>query len=211
MKWKIAQFFEIRWWQHYLGQQEVEDYLGRKKAYWEKILSLCPFSPEPSSRILDAGCGPAGIFTILQEYPVDAVDPLIDQYEKTLPHFSRHQYPNTQFFHTTFEEFYPTAAYDFVFCLNAVNHFKNIQFAMEKLGALTAPGQWLALSVDAHKWRGAKHLFRIIPADLLHPHQYDLKEYEQMLETAGFKIFQTEKLKNGYIFDYHIIFALKYK
>jgi SAM-dependent methyltransferase len=207
MKWEIAQFFEIRWWQHYLGQQEVEDYLSRKKNYWEGILSACPFALSPSYRILDAGCGPAGIFTILQDYQVDAIDPLIDQYEKVLPHFSRRQYPNTQFFPTTFEHFSPTATYDLVFCLNAVNHFKNITLAMEKLGTLTAPGQWLALSIDTHKWRLAKHLFRMIPADLLHPHQYDLKEYEQMLTSAGFKIFQTEKLKNGYIFDYHIIFA----
>jgi hypothetical protein len=47
MKWEIAQFFEIRWWQHYLGQQEVEDYLSRKKNYWEGILSACPFALSP--------------------------------------------------------------------------------------------------------------------------------------------------------------------
>jgi 2-polyprenyl-3-methyl-5-hydroxy-6-metoxy-1,4-benzoquinol methylase len=139
MKWEIAQFFEIRWWQHYLGQQEVEDYLSRKKNYWEGILSACPFALSPSYRILDAGCGPAGIFTILQDYQVDAIDPLIDQYEKVLPHFSRRQYPNTQFFPTTFEHFSPTATYDLVFCLNAVNHFKNITLAMEKLGTPNSP------------------------------------------------------------------------
>lgn len=209
MKWQIAQYFEIRWWQRYLQKQEVEDYLSRKKAYWKKVLSVCPFVLEPSARILDAGCGPAGIFTILQDYQVDAIDPLISQYEKTLPHFSRKNYPNTHFQQTTLEAFDPPTAYDLVFCLNAINHVKDIHLAIKKLGEATASDKWLALSVDAHKWHLAKYLFRVIPADLLHPHQYDLKEYEKMLEATGFKIVQTEKLKNGYIFDYHIIFAMK--
>ena len=30
-----------------------------------------------------------------------------------------------------------------------------------------------------------------------------------MLEKSGFEIIETLKLKNGYIFDYHIIFAKK--
>lgn len=209
MKWTIAQYFEIRWWQQYLRKKEVADYLKHKKAYWQRILSACPFDPGPSDRILDAGCGPAGIFTIFPSHQVDAVDPLIDQYEKNLPHFSQNHYPRTRFFPVLLEDFSPTKAYDIVFCINAINHVKDISRAIQKLSIATASGKWLAMSIDTHKWLLAKWLFRTVPADLLHPHQYQLKEYQQMLEKEGFKIITTQRLKNGYIFDYHIIFAQK--
>ena len=115
MRWMIAQFFEIRWWKRYLDHQEVDDYLTRKKAYWNQILSICPFQASHGDHILDAGCGPAGIFMNLQSYEVDAVDPLIGQYEQHLAHFSQKSYPNTRFHESPIEEFEVKKTYDIVF------------------------------------------------------------------------------------------------
>jgi 2-polyprenyl-6-hydroxyphenyl methylase/3-demethylubiquinone-9 3-methyltransferase len=209
MKWSLAQRFEIKWWQNYLKNQDVKEYLNRKKAYWQKIRSLCPFELNTSDRLLDAGCGPAGIFTILNAQQVDAIDPLLDKYEKTLAHFSQSAYPDVQFYQTRLEDFVPSIRYDSVFCLNAINHVHDISLAMKTLSLATGKDKWLVLSIDTHKWSVLKWLFRFIPLDILHPHQHDLKEYKKMLQKEQFEVIQAQKLKNGLIFDYHIIFAQK--
>lgn len=208
-KWKLAQRLEIRWWQRYLKKKEVDDYLNRKQQYWDRILALCPFQLRPSDRILDAGCGPAGIFINLQKYRVDAIDPLIDQYDKKIPHFSFSRYPAIHFQKASLEQFVPTTSYEVVFCLNAINHVDDIEQAVEQLSKATKTEGWLVFSIDAHKWKLLKWVFRLIPADFLHPHQYDLKEYEQMLVDRHFEIINKRKLKKGGIFDYHLIFAKK--
>ncbi len=209
IKWRIAQFFEIRWWQSYLSKRDVEVYLDQKRKYWKKILALCPFQVDPLNMILDAGCGPAGIFMILDYDYVDAIDPLIDQYEQKLPHFSRVRYPEVRFWSLGIEEFEPKWKYEYVFCMNAINHVRDISKSIQNLSKCTSKDGWLTLAIDTHKWKMLKSLFKTIPGDLLHPHQYDLEEYQQMLSANHFEIIQSKRLKQGFIFDYHIIFAQK--
>ena len=55
-------------------------------------------------------------------------------------------------------------------------------FVSEKLVKLTKSGGKLIVSIDAHNYQLFKHVFRLITGDILHPHQYDLKEYKKMLE-----------------------------
>jgi len=109
LKWKIAQFAEIRWWKNYLKNQTVEDYLVYKKDYWVKFIDKIPaqYRPNKGDNILDAGCGPAGVFIVMEEHQVTAVDPLLEQYESNLSHFSRARYPNTQFHTSTLEGYTP--------------------------------------------------------------------------------------------------------
>ena len=40
-----------------------------------------------------------------------------------------------------------------------------------------------------------KYIFRLLPGDILHPHQFDLEEYKGMLKKAGFQI-EKVMLKN---------------
>ncbi len=209
LKWKLAQYFELWWWRRYLGRQEVETYLSNKKQYWRKILLECPFELKEGQKVLDAGCGPAGIFIVLDQQRVDALDPLIDDYDGQLSHFSKKNHPNVHFIRQSLEEFVSEPAYDLVFCLNAINHVRDLQLATKRFAEATKKDGRLALSVDTHKWKALKWLFRLIPADVLHPHQQNLKDYIQLLQDHEFDIIKTQKLKTGLIFDYHIIFANK--
>ena len=65
----------------------------------------------------------------------------------------------------------------------------------EKLKEVYADSGTLVLSIDAHNFSFFKHLFRLMPGDILHPHQYDLTEYKTFLEKQGFEILKTELLK----------------
>lgn len=205
-KWTLAQALEIRWWRQYLRGKSVDGYLEQKKAYWRHVLTQLHIG-EVNGRVLDAGCGPAGIFLIFPQQQIDAVDPLLERYEAELAHFHPGWYPNVRFFNQALEAFGALDKYDFLFCLNAINHVKDIAQAMDQLVAAARPGATIVLSIDAHKYAALKWLFRAIPGDALHPHQYDLAEYRAMLTSRGCSIRQEWVARTGKIFDYIFLLA----
>ncbi|MBK6730261.1 MAG: methyltransferase domain-containing protein [Bacteroidetes bacterium] len=211
LKWNIAQKAELQWWENYLKGKNVEEYHAWKRKYWQglldKISSVCPI--ENGMSVLDAGCGPAGVFMNLQQCKVDAIDPLLDNYNKTLPHFKTADYPYVTFFNTPMEQFATDNKYDIVFCMNAINHVIDIKHSYQLLGKWVKPGGKLVVTIDAHNHSFFKHLFRLIPGDILHPHQYDLKEYAAFITDNGFKMLQTEKLKSEFFFDHYMQVAEK--
>ncbi|HRI58801.1 MAG TPA: class I SAM-dependent methyltransferase [Saprospiraceae bacterium] len=209
LRWHVAQFCEIRWWRRYLARRDKTVYLDWKRRYWLDFLQKSGLHLPPNTGVLDAGCGPAGIFMILHDQTVDALDPLLHRYEILLPHFRRSDYPQVRFFNQRLEDFFPDRTYDLVFCLNAINHVADLPHCLDRLAALTRPGGVLALSVDAHNFHWIKRLFRLLPADILHPHQYDLEEYRAMLTGRGFVPDKTVLMKKGSIFSYHLLVALK--
>lgn len=212
LKWKIAQFAEIRWWKNYLKDQTVEEYLAYKKNYWNEFLEGIHknFSLPEDATVLDAGCGPAGVFIVLDsKHQVTAVDPLLDQYEENLPHFTKAQYPNTTFVTSGLEAYQPQKTHDHVFCLNAINHVSDLDLAIDQLVSCVAPGGTLYMSIDAHNHGFLKWIFRALPFDILHPHQYDLQEYSDMLTKRGLNVTQQIRFDKHPIFDYYLLVATK--
>jgi 2-polyprenyl-6-hydroxyphenyl methylase/3-demethylubiquinone-9 3-methyltransferase len=61
------------------------------------------------------------------------------------------------------------------------------------------------MSIDAHNHRWIKRLLRLLPGDILHPHQYDLPEYESMMTARGFQIDRTILIKKDWIFNYYLV------
>jgi SAM-dependent methyltransferase len=208
-RWRIAQWFELRWWKNYLSGKNKEEYLAWKKNYWNNILSLVSneIKLNSSKTIADLGCGPAGVFIALAENKVTAVDPLINEYESQTPFFSKSDYPNVAFVKSAIEEFESNGKFDLVFCMNCINHVHDIEKGFEKLKEVSAHNGTLVLSIDAHNFSFFKHLFRLIPGDILHPHQYDLTEYKSFLEKQGFKILKNELLKKEFFFNHYLVVA----
>ncbi len=206
-RWRLAQFLEFHWWRGYLRKRSPSAYLAGKQAYWGALLQEAGVYPAPGQTALDAGCGPSGIYMALSGLTVDAVDPLLGRYAQGLGIFQPEKYPWTDFYAVAFEEWVPSRTYDWVFCMNALNHFRDMDAAITKLQRALAPGGYLLLSIDAHTSPHLKRVFQIFPGDLLHPHQYGVSEYRQMLESAGLEILQARVLKKGQIFDYVVFLA----
>lgn len=212
VRWRVAQYFELLWWRTYLQNRAPHDYLAQKKQYWRRVLDTAGIVVPPGARVLDAGCGPAGIFTLLDRQHVDAVDPLLAAYERDLPHFQRADYKAyTRFFAEPLETFSANVTYDYVFCLNAINHVDRLGACLDRLVALTRPGGTLVVSVDAHRQLLLRKLFGAIPGDVLHPHQYTLDEYIAMLRARGVQLASPLLLKPGRIFDYYLLKGIRCK
>ena len=210
-KWKLAQNIELKWWKNYLHDKNPTEYLVWKKKYWQNILSSIPsLNFTEDCHVLDCGCGPAGVFIALpQNIFVDAEDPLLNDYEKNLPHFKKAMYPTVHFYSVPFEDFISTKKYDYIFCMNAINHVSDLDACYDKLVALLKPNGKLIITIDAHNHSFFKHLFRFVPGDVLHPHQFDLTEYELLLSNRGLKILQTINLKKEFFFNHYLQVAKK--
>ena len=208
MKWKLAQFLELLWWKKYLGKKKIQEYLLWKKEYWNSFIIKTGVGEylNTDTVALDVGCGPAGVFISLNEQQVVAVDPLISSYESNLEHFKRSNYPNVSFVSKAFEDFETEKDFDVIFCLNAVNHFRDFRFSIEKLQAMLNKGGILVLSIDVHRFLFFKHLFRIIPGDALHPHQHSTSDYIRLMKAySGIECIDHRVLNNGNIFNYEVL------
>lgn len=209
-RWQLAQQLEWRWWLRYLQPKDPVSYLNWKRSYWHKMLENTDLHWPKGSSILDAGCGPAGIFMVLEHCQVDAVDPLLEQYAARLPHFDPALYQHVRFHAQALEDWTPRQQYDGVCCLNAINHVRDLQGSIQKLMAAAKPGAPLLVSIDAHRYRAFKFLLRWFPVDALHPHQYSEAEYRTMLENAGCRIRKSIRYQRGFWFDYYVLIAEKH-
>ncbi len=207
-KWRLAQKLELKWWRRYLQSKDIDTYLSQKEIYWNRILNENEIEIPEGRFVLDAGCGPAGINMVLPQAKVIAIDPLLEQYQKQLPHFDQTWYPWVQFETRMLENYSSQQSFDYIFCMNVINHVNDIQKALKVLKTnLSAQGQ-LILSVDVHKSQFLKTIFQRLPGDVLHPHQFDLTDYKNLFQQTGFNIQGSTVLKKGSIFDYYL-FTLK--
>ncbi len=202
-RWKFAQFAELKWWQRYLKNKDPESYIEWKKSYWYNFLKKCDLKINHEARCLDLGCGPAGIFIIIREQKVDAVDPLIKKYMNNLNVFEPHKYPNVNFINTTIEEFKSDEKYDYIFCLNAINHVSDWSKSIDKIISLLKVGGTIIITTDVHRSAILKPIFRMIPGDILHPQQHSLEDYTKVIDSYKPKTVDTVLIKREIIFDYY--------
>ncbi|MDE3058824.1 MAG: methyltransferase domain-containing protein [Bacteroidota bacterium] len=179
IKWKVAQFLEIRWWKRYLKKQKKAEYYQKKKEYWLSYLSKLELNYEEikNERILDAGCGPAGIFIAFDGADITAVDPLLEHYEEHLTHFSKADFPKTTFVKSGVEDYFSQQKFTYTFCLNVINHVSDIKAAVDALVENTTTGGKVTISVDCHRNGLLKKIFQFLGFDALHPYQYSPQDY----------------------------------
>ncbi|MCB0507345.1 MAG: methyltransferase domain-containing protein [Bacteroidetes bacterium] len=210
LKWKLAQTLEYKWWQNYLKNKDVSTYLDWKLNYWKDFLvDISSIIETPSNKtILDAGCGPAGIFMALDGNKVTAIDPLLDKYA-TLEHYQQEKYPYTTFIQSSIEAYKEQEKFDIIYCLNAINHVNEIELCYDNLIAALKPNGYLIISTDAHRHQFLKKIFQLIPGDVLHPIQFDIDEYNHFLTKRGLTILSTQLKNTTTIFNYYITVAKK--
>lgn len=211
LRWQIAQWFERRWWRRYFSGKEKAAYYRWKKEYWLQLLQaieeVLPW--QEAETIADLGCGPAGIFIAFEGKQITAADPLLDRYEEELPFFKKSDFPNVVFVNQTLEAFKPDRKFDIVCCMNAINHVSDIELAYDRLVYAAKDRGYLVVSIDAHNFSFFKFLFRLIPGDILHPHQYDLNEYCQFMNLRQCTMLKKQLIKKEFFFSHYVVVARK--
>ncbi|MBC6993457.1 class I SAM-dependent methyltransferase [Neolewinella lacunae] len=203
LRWRVAQYLERRWWRRYLRAKPPEQYLAEKSAYWQRTLDELGWTVIPHRKVLDAGCGPAGIFITLHGTErVTALDPLLLRYETDLSIFARSRYPETDFAVQTLEQPIPGGPFEAIYCFNAINHVANWALALDQLTAVAHTGTRLLLTSDVHRHPWLEPIFRLLPGDLLHPQQHGPAAYRAALQSRGWRVEKEQVLRREAIFDY---------
>jgi 2-polyprenyl-6-hydroxyphenyl methylase/3-demethylubiquinone-9 3-methyltransferase len=204
IRWRVAQYLERRWWRRYLRGKSPGDYLADKRSYWAKTLDELDWEPVPGRRVLDAGCGPAGVFILLHDQEqVTALDPLLDSYEKDLKVFRQVDYPLVQFRQQALEKgLVGEEAFDAIYCFNAINHVDDWDKALDALTAHARIGTRMVLTSDVHRHRWLLPIFRALPGDALHPQQHGPEAYRDALKARGWRVEWEDVLRREAIFDY---------
>jgi 2-polyprenyl-3-methyl-5-hydroxy-6-metoxy-1,4-benzoquinol methylase len=210
LKWRLAQKLEYQWWSRFLKNKNPTEYLKKKISYWKTMLGAIEdvVIIQQSDVILDAGCGPAGIFIALNNNKVEAIDPLLDKYVN-LPVFKPSNFGWTNFRNIPIEALDDKEKYNVVFCLNAINHVNDIKVCCKNLVDSLKPDGFLVMSTDAHRHPFLKKIFQLLPGDMLHPIQLDINEYADFLEKNQMKLVKKILYKRESIFDYYILIAQK--
>lgn len=191
------------WWKRYLRKKAPDEYLRNKQAYWGRTLEQLEWDTQPQRRVLDAGCGPAGIFIHLHATEdVTALDPLLDRYEADLAVFYREDYPAVTFLTQPLEQAITVAPFQAIYCFNAINHVANWEAALDALTAAAAPGCRMILTSDVHRHRWLLPIFRLLPGDALHPQQHLAAAYREALVRRGWTIEREEIMRQEAIFNY---------
>ena len=150
-----------------------------------------------------------GYLSCLMISKVDAIDPLLNKYLQTLQHFQSENYPNVAFSNQPLEALSAQEQYDWVFCMNVINHVADLELSLKRLVSSLKKDGKIVLSVDVHKYQWLEKIFQILPGDILHPHQYTLDKYLERIESTNIQIEQKIRLKSGNIFDYYMIVGRK--
>lgn len=210
-KWRLAQWLEVRWWQQYLKKKDIEQYLHWKRSYWNEFLVKVghEFHPQMGAEVLDAGCGPAGIFMVLHHQKLTAIDPLIYHYSQHIRQFDPEWYPWVDFKNQTLEQKLPLNFFDKVYCLNVINHVHSANESMKNMHDALREGGHLVVSIDVHRYKWVRDFFRLIPLDALHPHQATAKDYIKMCEKSGLTLVKRFTFQKGVIFNYDVMIFVK--
>ena len=204
LRWRVAQYLEGRWWRYYLKGKPPDVYLREKSAYWERTLDRLGWEVRQGRRVLDAGCGPAGVFIYLHERErVTALDPLLGNYEANLPIFSTRNYPAVTFLRQPLEQpLGNQAPFDAIYCFNAINHVAGWESSFDRLTECARPGTKMIMTSDVHRHGILLRIFRLLPGDALHPQQHGPGAYRAALHRRGWVIDREEELRREGIFSY---------
>ena len=204
LRWRVAQYLEGRWWRHYLKDKPPGVYLREKSTYWERTLHQLGWEVREGRSVLDAGCGPAGVFIYLHDRErVTALDPLLGNYEANLPIFSPRDYPGVTFLHQALEQpLVDQTAFDAIYCFNAINHVADWAASFDRLTEYARPGTKMIMTSDVHRHELLRRIFRLLPGDALHPQQHGPGAYRDALRRRGWVIEREEELRRENIFSY---------
>lgn len=198
--WTRAQEGEREYWRSDFARAQEGDPERRRdlwNGYLDHLRRKRPF--HPGDRVLDVGCGPAGIITAVETHCERyGVDPLMDFYRKeySLPegiHFSGQTGERLEFADGFFHA---------VTCVNVLDHTRDPQAVCNELFRVLQPGGYLLVEVDTFKGlryvhKAFKRWTRMARGKIeKHPHTFRVSRVVDMVERSRFEVIE-QSLRPG--------------
>ncbi|MBN2498640.1 MAG: methyltransferase domain-containing protein [Deltaproteobacteria bacterium] len=164
---------ELEW--AYQARKRPERVLALNRIYWQRLLAetrKAGVRIGPGTRVLDAGCGGAGILLALEQGERVGIDPLMDRY---LERFDFLAGTDIVWLRACVEDYTSERPFDIVFCINVLDHTRDPGAAARRLQGLLAEGGHLVVLVNLHRSALARRYYALLQryVDPTHPQQMD--------------------------------------
>ncbi len=186
--WRRAQVHERR----YHEQKDADAVMSINRVYWQRILAALPaqIAIRPGTRILDVGCGGAGILLAMDRGERTGIDPLMPFYLENFPFLAE---TPIQWVQGRAEDLEHDATHDLIFAINMLDHTEDPHRVAKNLARSLVPGGFLVCGLNVHSsplWSLYFRLFhRLI--DPPHPHHFLAREVPGLFPTLNL-VQQTE-------------------
>jgi len=140
-RWMIAQKAEADYWH---GKNVLIRGYNRIKQKYASIMQCYAAALPNDIDILDLGCGPTCPAQFIGKGRKTFVDPLLDQFRRAFPG----TLPQGKFIASMAEDMdSPDASFDFILCINALNHMQNPELVLNEVDRLLKPHGVFIISV----------------------------------------------------------------
>ncbi|MBI4428789.1 MAG: class I SAM-dependent methyltransferase, partial [Ignavibacteriales bacterium] len=162
--WKTAQEEELHCWSINREKLRRSDYLEIKKLYWQRLLSKIGILHVlgTDARILEVGCGPAGVFLLLpresrnDQYYV--LDPLLARYKEMFPDYFGRCVEVDSALETW--RFQPDLRFDLILAINCIDHSLDIEKFLAQVRTLLSESGRAIVAVNTHQRRWTARLWK---------------------------------------------------
>jgi ubiquinone/menaquinone biosynthesis C-methylase UbiE len=196
-RWQKAQAYERSYWEREgerirTGALDSPDGWYRWKAQqMEKLLSgLLTEEQKRGAKVLEVGCGPVGIVSLMDWGERHAIDPLDDFY-RTQPEFSKFRDPAVRFQNATGERLpYEAAAFDLIILENVLDHVQAADQLLREVHRVLAESGLLYFTLNVRtQWGTALHsLLSSLLIDPGHPYSFTVESIRRFLAAQGFEV-----------------------
>lgn len=181
--WKEAQAYEIKYTFKYQWKKEWKNlYRNHLKTFFGVDGQF------PESIVVDVGCGPIGIVSVIEAKKKIGIDPLIDEYNKIY----KDRQTDVEYINSKAEDIpLPDSYADIVFCVNTLNHVQDPEKVLGQIARILKPTG--TLYFDVH----------INPRNIGHPHVFTKKHTHALLK-KHFKIKKTMEVNKTRSIAYNV-------
>ncbi|MFQ5582529.1 MAG: class I SAM-dependent methyltransferase [Mariprofundaceae bacterium] len=131
--------------QHWHGQDVLEDELSHAQSCYLPIMQRHAASLPKDASILEIGCGPTCISRFIEQGEKTFVDPLLEDFRRAYPG----ELPEGEFLPVMAENIpKPDHCYDFILCVNTLNHVMNPELVLNEVERLLKPDGTFMLSLQ---------------------------------------------------------------
>jgi SAM-dependent methyltransferase len=162
----------------YHEQKDPARVLDVNLRYWTRILDVLPpgsIAIGPTTRVLDVGCGGAGMLLALNGGVRTGVDPLMPFYLAKFPFLAEQP---IRWLEGTAEQFGADEQFDLIFSLNMLDHTIDPRASAGNIERLLAPGGKLVFVLNVHLTRFWRAYFSAFYrwVDPPHPHHIHIAD-----------------------------------
>ena len=196
-RWQKAQQYERAFWERSAGnlrsggKDSPDGWYRWKAGEMEKHLAgLLPEERKRTARVLEVGCGPAGIVSFMGWGERHAVDPLDDFYSSQEV-FTRHRDPSVRYQKAMGEKLpFPDKAFELVILQNVLDHVQQADKLLQEIHRVLTDAGLFYMTVNVRAaWGTSFHsvLSRLL-IDKGHPYSFTVASIRRFLAEQGFVV-----------------------